>query len=107
VAVIALARQDIAGYVSLVDPLHDDHDRRALIIEAVGHRFSKEPYRLFALDLALGGDHVVWIIEDDAITTLAGTHTAGRGGELEPGHVVFNLTLIHLAHGERSPHSWR
>jgi hypothetical protein len=35
VAVVGLTGQDVAGDVTLVEPLHDDDDRRALIVEAV------------------------------------------------------------------------
>src|SRR5262249_51721587 len=75
VAVVGLARQDIARDVVLVDPLHDDHDRRLLVVEAVRHGLAKEPDHLLALDVALGLDDVVGVVEDDAVAALAGANT--------------------------------
>jgi hypothetical protein len=58
--------------------LHDGHDRRALVIEAVRHRFADEPNRLLALGVALGLDDVVGIVEQDAVAALAGGDTPDR-----------------------------
>jgi CRP-like cAMP-binding protein len=55
------------GNVGVVQPLHDDHDRRALVVEAVRHRFADEPNCLLALQVALGLDHIVGIVEEDAV----------------------------------------
>jgi hypothetical protein len=54
VAVVGLTAQDVTGDVGIVQPLHDDHDRRALVIEAVRHRLANEPDRLLTLQIALG-----------------------------------------------------
>jgi hypothetical protein len=35
VAIVRFASQDVAGNVALVKPLHDHHDRGALLVEAV------------------------------------------------------------------------
>jgi Helix-turn-helix domain of resolvase len=55
VAVVGFAGEDVAGDVPFVEPLHDDHDRRALLVETVGHRFADEPDRLLALQVTLAG----------------------------------------------------
>jgi hypothetical protein len=65
-----LIRQDVSRHVTLVEPLHDDDDRRPIIVDAVRHRFVEEPYRLLSLQLAFGLDHIVRIVEDDAIAAL-------------------------------------
>jgi C4-dicarboxylate-specific signal transduction histidine kinase len=38
VAVVRLAGQDIAGHIILVQPLHDDHDRRPLVVPMIASR---------------------------------------------------------------------
>jgi hypothetical protein len=45
-------------------------------------------------------DHVVWVVEDDAVAALASADTADRGRELEPGHVVLDAPLAGLDHEE-------
>ena len=58
--------------VTLVEPLHDDDDRRPLIVETVGHRFAEDSHNLLALQVALRLDDVVGIVEDDPVAALAG-----------------------------------
>jgi hypothetical protein len=54
VAVVGFAGEDVAGHATLVQSLHDDHDRQLVIVEAVGHRLANEPQRLLPLGVALG-----------------------------------------------------
>jgi hypothetical protein len=61
--------------------LHNDHDRRALVVEAVRHRFADEPDRLLALQIALGLDDVVGVVQQDAVAALAGGNASDRGGD--------------------------
>jgi hypothetical protein len=72
VAVIGLAGEHVTGHIALMEPLHDDHDRRPLIVQAVRHRLTEEPNRLLALQVALSLDDVVRIVEDDPVAALAG-----------------------------------
>jgi hypothetical protein len=44
-----------------LEPMHDHHDRRHLVIEAIRHRLVEEPHRLLALGPALSLDHVVGV----------------------------------------------
>jgi hypothetical protein len=54
----------------------NDRDRRTFIIQAVRHRLTDEPHGLLALGIALGLDHVVGIVKQDAVAALAGGHAA-------------------------------
>jgi hypothetical protein len=100
VAVVGLTAQDVASHVSIVQTLHDDDNRRLLVVEAVRHRFADEPDRLIAFQVALGLDDVVRIVEQDAVAALTGGDATTRGRKLEPGHVVFKPALAGLGEGE-------
>jgi hypothetical protein len=59
VAVIGLTAKDVTGHISIVQALHDDHDRRLLVIEAVGHRFAGDLVRVGKRDVTHVGQ-VAW-----------------------------------------------
>jgi len=84
------------AWLGRAQPLHDDHDRGSVVVDAVRHRLAEEPHRLLALQGALGLNHVVGVVEDDAVAALAGSDASDRGGELEAGHVVVDAPLAGL-----------
>jgi hypothetical protein len=71
-----------------MEPLHDDDDRRSVVVEAVRHGLADEPDCLLALQVALSLHDRVGVVEQDAVAALAGRDATDRGGKLETGLIV-------------------
>ena len=89
--------QDRPSHVRFMHPLHDDHyGAGAHVVEAVRHGLAEPPHRLgpdpFGLTLA----DVVGVVQENAITALAGRHAENGRGQLPPRLVVRHLGLANL-----------